>query len=78
MEGISHGEPEETLHGMLRCPRSGARLRPASVEECDRARELAGGEVAWDAGLVDESGACFYPVEDGIPVVVAERGIILA
>ena len=78
MDGISNREPGQTLHGMLRCPRSGVRLRAASVDECAHARQLADGEVAWDAGLVGEDGACFYPIEDGIPVVVVERGIILA
>jgi len=68
---------KQALHHMLRCPLSGARLRPATAEECGRALERAGADAKWDEGLVDEAGACFYPVEEGIALVVADRAIVL-
>ena len=70
-------QSRQALREMLRCPLSGERLRPASAQQCSRAREVAGGDASWDAGLVDAAGTHFYPVEEGIPVVVAERAIAL-
>ncbi len=73
-------ESKLPLFRMLRCPLCGARLRPASAEECAGARRSVEGDddESWDGGLVDESGVHFYPVQDGIPLVIGERAITLA
>ncbi len=68
---------DASLYRILRCPRTGASLRPATSAECDRARGLTADPVSWEAGLIAEAGFVFYPIENGIPMVVRERAIVL-
>jgi uncharacterized protein YbaR (Trm112 family) len=73
----SDGQRHAQFHELLRCPLTRGRLREASLVECSRARVLGGADGACDRGLVDETGKHFYPIEEGIPVVVVERVITL-
>ena len=67
---------------ILMCPKTKGTLRLASPEELSlvnqrRKGEGDGGEPL-QAGLVCESGALFYPIRDGIPVLLADEAIELA
>lgn len=79
--------PEDLLD-ILRCPANGLRLRLATPElirelETRRAgaglRTLAGKPVdePLRAGLVREDGLVFYPVREGIPMLLIEESILL-
>lgn len=59
----------EELLAILRCPRSGQKLRPATPEE------LATLEHAPQEALATEDGATFYPIEDGFPILLVDRAI---
>ena len=52
------------LISMLRCPKTGLRLRVATAEELARA------QVA--EGLAREDGLVVYPIRDGIPMLMVE------
>jgi len=51
------------LLAILRCPISGQPLRPATAEEAER--------LGFNAALAAEDGRVLYPVEGGIPLLVA-------
>jgi uncharacterized protein YbaR (Trm112 family) len=76
------------LLALLRCPKSRqtlalaepevlARLEAARV--MGRLRDLSGRAVAGplEGGLVRADGALFYPIRDGIPVLLAEEAVAL-
>jgi len=76
---------------LLRCPRSGQRLAPASpellgrLETARRAGTLAlhPAQPQWtpdeplEAVLVREDGLMGYPVQGGIPILLPDHGIEL-
>ena len=58
-------DPE--LLALLRCPETKQTLRVATPEELAR--------VNLQAGLVREDGLVFYPIQDGIPVLLLEAAV---
>jgi uncharacterized protein YbaR (Trm112 family) len=73
---------------ILRCPENHIPLREADAALLAHVnRAIAGGLVknrlgqtvstAFEGGLVREDGAVFYPIEDGIPRLLADEGIPL-
>lgn len=78
----------QDLLEILRCPVSGAPLRSASREQLRVINELlengtlrteAGSAraAALDEALLTEDGLRLYPVEDGIPVMLADESVPL-
>jgi len=76
------------LLDILRCPETGQTLRlapPELIKKLEAAREAggivnrAGGRIAEPlaAGLVREDGLVFYPVREGIPVMLIDESILL-
>jgi len=57
---------------LLRCPASRQSLRPAT------ASELAAMPSAPAAALIREDGRVAYPIQEGIPMLIAESAIPLA
>ncbi len=72
---------------ILLCPVSHQGLRPAARAELDRLNRLiAEGRVRtadgrlptpFTAALVTHDGRRFYRIEDGIPVLLPEEGVVL-
>ena len=76
------------LLDILRCPETGQTLR---VVPAERIRELEGRRAAGGllnrggkcvaepltAGLLREDGLVFYPVREGIPILLMDESIIL-
>ena len=71
---------------LLRCPETGGKVAPATKEllaklnteqATGRLVSRSGQPVAalLEAGLVREDGAVFYPIRDGIPLMVVDEGI---
>lgn len=77
---------DDTLLGLLRCPRTGSQLRPATNEEVNAAngriaagqlRDASGEIVAepLEGALVTLCGAWLYPIRDQIPTMIPEEAI---
>ncbi|MEI6279833.1 MAG: hypothetical protein WCQ16_10720 [Verrucomicrobiae bacterium] len=64
-QGVLHFDAENPMLALLRCPLSGQSLRPATPEELKRFLPDC------DAALMREDGRMFYPVRNGIPLLVA-------
>jgi uncharacterized protein len=73
---------------ILRCPATRQPLREAEPVVVDRVnRAIQAGQahdqigrpvtLPVDGGLVREDGQVFYPVRDGIPIMLADEGIAL-
>ena len=71
---------------ILRCPVTGQRLKPAPPEiisrlaserNAGRLRDHAGNPISEpvEHGLLREDGKVFYPIRDGIPVMLPEESI---
>lgn len=65
------------LLALLRCPQTGQSIRPMSADELKRinADLKSQDKQAWNKGLSNEDGSCFYPLADGIPVMLVEESI---
>ena len=68
---------------ILMCPKTRGTLRAASPDEVARANEVLSSSGSDDSdpveeGLVSDQGAVFYPIRDGIPVLLASHAISLA
>lgn len=62
---------------LLRCPQTGQSIRLMSADELKRlnAAESRQGQAAWKKGLSCEDGSHFYPLDDGMPVMLAEESV---
>lgn len=69
--------PDDFWMQTLRCPKTGQPLRPADAATIQRANATSK-NVPATAGLVTEDGQWFYPVQDGIPVLLAAEGVMLS
>jgi uncharacterized protein YbaR (Trm112 family) len=58
----------------FRCPRSGSRLRVATSTELAKVHEALATKC--EGALVSESGLA-YPIDDGIPILIADRAVAL-
>ncbi len=69
---------------ILMCPKTRGSLRLATESEVAAINaRLAGGDIPQaasqdplDAGLVCDEGGLFYPIQDGIPVLLAAEAIV--
>ncbi|MEK6249927.1 MAG: hypothetical protein N2C12_17205 [Planctomycetales bacterium] len=70
------------------CPKSHQRMQLADQSLIERLNQMiedgtlknsAGGEVAHplDGGLIRSDGEVLYPIQDDIPVLLADQGILL-
>ena len=66
----------EAILNLLRCPISGGSIRMATDEEKQASERLSGRKC--DHGLVSGDGMHFYPVQDGIPLLIPEAAIDLS
>ena len=84
----SPGQMNFTLLELLRCPESGQPVAEASPELVQRLEALrskgflldARGEVVQDAiqyGLVRKDRTRFFPIREGIPVMLQEESIVI-
>ena len=62
--------PDDLLE-LLRCPRSGQRLTLAGADVLSKLQEPP------VAALIRADGTAIYPICDGIPMLLADRAILL-
>src|SRR5258707_6637448 len=79
---------DSELLSLLRCPRTGGRLRPASVSELicinaeiraiqDRGQERPEVNGDLEQSLICDSAKLCYPVRDGLPVLLPNEAFDL-